>query len=169
MLIPLNFVYLVATLPMIVIWVIIFFLRKDLRREILVMSIFMTFVSVITSYYWWTVDWWQPPTIWGTKVGIEDALTGFAAGGLMTALYEVVFKKNLYKRRHDFHKGRGLILFILLNLLMILLFYGLGLTSFVASSISIVLMSVLMLYRRKDLIIDAIGSGALMVLASLPS
>ena len=42
----------------------------------------------------WTVDWWQPETVTGTRAGIEDAILGFTNGGLGAVLYEVVFKKR---------------------------------------------------------------------------
>jgi len=167
--IPLNFVYLVAIMPMVIIWLVLFFLRKDLRKEIWIISIYMAFLSVVTAHYWWTIDWWQPLTIWGTRVGIEDFILGFFAGGLMTALYEVIFKKRLYKRKGNFHENRGLVLILLLVLLMSWLFWGIGLTSFVSSSISMLIVSILMIIKRKDLFFDALGSGVLVTIASLPS
>lgn len=167
--IPLNFVYLVAMTPMVIIWLILFFLRKDLRKEIWTMSIFMAIISVFTAHYWWTIDWWQPPTIWGTRVGIEDLILGFFTGGFMTALYEVLFKKKLYRRQKDFYEGGGVILILLLILIMMWLFWGVGLTSFVASSISMTLVSIIMIIKRKDLFFDALGSGVLVTVASLPS
>lgn len=159
MLVPLNFVYLVATLPLVIVWIALFSLRKDLRKEMLIMSLIMSVVSVATSYYWWTIDWWQPPTIFGTKVGIEDFITGFAAGGIMAAIYEVVFKKKLYKRKKDKHEGRGIVLLLLLFQIMSWLFWGVGLTSFNASVISMAIIAMAMLFIRKDLFIDQKLSG----------
>lgn len=167
--VPANFVYLVGTFPLLVMWLIIFFWRKDLRKEILWFSIPMSFMSMITSYIWWTVDWWQPLTVWGTKIGVEDFIVGFTSGGLMAVLYEVIFKKKLYKRKTSIkNTDKSLLLFLLVQL-MCWFFYGIGLTSFLSSSISLIVGSILMLLSRRDLITNALASGVLMTVAVLPS
>src|SRR3989344_9364457 len=94
-----EFVYLVALTPFCLLWIFIFLKRKDLRKEMLVMSTMIGLMSAATSYYWWTVDWWQPLTITGTRVGIEDFILGFASGGIMVTIYETVFRRSVYKRK----------------------------------------------------------------------
>lgn len=58
-------------------------------------------VSLLSSYYWWTKDWWLPHNITGTKVGIEDFIMGFTAGGIMTVAYEVIFLKRYIKSKRE--------------------------------------------------------------------
>lgn len=162
-----KFVYLLALIPFCLIWAWIFSKRKDLRAEVLVMSVMIGVVSVATSYFWWTVDWWQPLTFTGTKVGIEDFIMGFTSGGIMAALYEVVFKKSAYRRKLHHHISGGLTILFLLAQTMMLLFWGIGLTSFWASTYALIFTAVVMLFIRRDLILNSFLSGILMALVSV--
>lgn len=165
-LVPLEYVYLVALVPFLCVWIIFFHKRKDLRKEILVMSILFGTLSVLASYYWWTIDWWQPPTITGTRVGIEDFLMGFAAGGIITALYPI-FTHEHYKKRlvhHHFYQG-VLWLLVLANIMWWLI--SAGWTTFWASTVSMLFVaSAIFLFIRRDLLKDAIISGVLMTLVA---
>ena len=75
--IPIKYAYLVGTIVFFIPWLILFLMRKDLRREMLIGSVSIAIVSFLTSLFLFTVDWWHPETITGTRVGIEDLLLGF--------------------------------------------------------------------------------------------
>jgi hypothetical protein len=96
---PLCYAYLAGSLVLFAIWLVFFLLLKDLRQEMLTMSVLIGVLSVVTGYVWWTVDWWKPPTITRTIVGVEDLVMGFAAGGIMAGAYEVLFRRHLYHMR----------------------------------------------------------------------
>jgi zinc transporter ZupT len=164
-----QYVYLVSLIPFCIVWLVLFLIRKDLRREMLIMSSLIGILSPVTSYYWWTVDWWRPLTLLGTRVGFEDVIMGFAAGGIMAVVYEVVFKKGLYKRKMRHDSSGGLVVLFLLAQTTMWLFWGVGLTSFWASTLSMLLVAAVMLSKRRDLIIDAFLSGILMAGISLLS
>ncbi len=161
-----RFVYLVALIPFCLIWALIFSIRKDLRKEMLFMSTIIGILSLLSSYYWWTVDWWRPLTITGTRVGIEDFIMGFTSGGITASLYEVVFKRGLYKRKLHHHAGAGFTILLFLSQTIMWLFWGVGLTSFWASTISMMLTALIIMVVRKDLILTSFLSGVLMVLIS---
>lgn len=167
---PLKYAYLVGSLVFLVFWILLYIHRKDLRREMWVTSITVAIVSVATAHYWWTVDWWRPQTITGTRVGIEDFVTGFTAGGVAAVIYEEVFRKrhirNRKLRRH--HPGVFTMLLLLSNTTAFS-FWGTGLTSFSASAVSMIIVTSLMLYYRRDLINSGFISGILMALVSLPA
>lgn len=40
-------------------------------------------------------DWWHPPTITGTRIGIEDLLYAIGNGGVLAVLYTIVFRQGL--------------------------------------------------------------------------
>src|ERR1035437_8729952 len=87
MIIPDKYIYLLALIPFCLIWVFLFTKRKDLRKEMLSVSILIGILSVVTSYLWWTKDWWRPLTVTGTVVGIEDFTMGFASGVIISIIY----------------------------------------------------------------------------------
>lgn len=166
MFVQLEYVYLFSLIPFLFIWLFLFFINKRTRKEMLLMSILIGLVSVASSYYWWTIDWWQPATITGTKVGIEDFIMGFTAGGIMVSIYEIIFRKKYIKR--DRRKAPNFILILLfLSNTTAFLIWGIGVTTFWASFISLILSSLIIFYFRKDLIINGLWSGILMLLISL--
>ncbi len=163
--IPLKFVYLVGLVPIGIAWLVLYFQRSDLRKEMLWMSSLMAFGSFVTSYYFWTKDWWRPLTITGTRVGIEDILLGFAIGGIEAVIYEVVFKKKYYKRK--LHPHNFLLPLLLLIQLITFLFWGVGLTSFWSCVLSLILVSTGVFIIRRDLLMNGILSGILTMLIAM--
>ena len=167
--IPNKFGFLFGVAIMSIPWIICFILRKDLRREMLIMGILIAIWKCNNRISLWTVDWWRPETITGTIVGVEDFFLGFFNGGVAAVLYEVVSgEKQIVK------KGKGkfsqLISFTLLCALIIS--FGtwlLGFTTFVASSIGMIVSVILLLVYRKDLLKNTLLSGLFMVLVSLPT
>lgn len=163
-----HYAYLAGTMALFVVWIVFFFLRKDLRKEMLSVSFLIGILSVVTAHYWWTVDWWRPPTITNTTVGIEDFLMGFASGGIMAAAYEVLFRKRLYKmRKKCLHCPDQFTILLLLAFLTSWLFWGVGLTSFWASTIALIVAAAVLFYFRKDLFLNGVLSGILMASISL--
>ncbi len=163
--IPLQYVYLIATIPLIIVWVLIFLYRRDLRKEMMAMSIIIGSASVITCYIWWTDDWWYPVTLTGTRVGIEEFILGFATGGIMSSIYEFIFRKTLYRKVVvPAHLALGTIVFlVLLTEVGRKLF---SLSTFWASTIAMIFTASMMLIIRKDLVLNAIVSAVSMMVIS---
>jgi hypothetical protein len=161
-----QFIYLIALIPFCLIWLGIFLIRKDLRQEMLVMSLIVGILSLMTTYYWWTIDWWKPLNITGTRIGVEDFIMGFTSGGIMATIYEVVFKRGLYKRKLHHHVDAGLTILLLLAQTTMFLFWGVGLTSFWASTFAMMLTALVVVFIRKDLIATSFLSGILMAFIS---
>lgn len=167
---PFDYAYVLAIIPLCLVWLLFFIFRPDLRREMVVMSVGIGILSVVTAYYWWTIDWWHPPTLTGTRVGLEDFVLGFAAGGIMAVAYEVLFAKRHYRmRRQCLHCPGQETLLLLLAFLTSWLFWGVGVTSFWASTIAMLVTASVLFYFRRDLFINGVLSGVLMTLISLPS
>lgn len=148
-------------------WLLIFVLCPELRKEMVTISIFGAIVAVITSYLWWTVDWWRPDTITGTRIGIEDALLGFSNGGVAAVLYQVIYGKKHTKRIFP-QKVYLLMLVGLVFVIMSILFWGTKLTSFYASVLSMVVFAIGLFILRKDLWKDALLNGVYMMIISVP-
>ena len=153
---------------MLAIWLVLYLLRKDTRKEMWAASLYVGIASPLTAFLWWTRGWWLPPNITGTRVGIEDFILGFACGGIAAVLYEEIFKKEFRPRkgkRHDLG-------FILLSLFMFggiaFGFNVLGLPSFWATAVSLFETAVIFMVLRRDLFWDALGSAVFMTLACLP-
>lgn len=158
-----NYFYLTWALIFLTIWAFLFWRRKDVRREMLFVSIVFGFgglVSEKTNIQ----DWWQPITITGTPIGPEDFIIGFAIGGVAAVIYEEIYKKRLKKVRvknsSSFDSGFFFLLFPSLYLAFFFLF---NLGSFYSVLLTFIICTGWMLFLRKDLITDSIISGLLML------
>ena len=94
-----NPTFLIGSFFILIIWVIFYYHRKDVRKEMIFMSILVSIMGVILDAFFWTKDWWHPETITGTLIGVEDIIAGFAIGGITAVLYEEIFKIKLSKKR----------------------------------------------------------------------
>jgi hypothetical protein len=167
---PIRFTYLFGSSLFLIPWLLIFFIRKDLRKLMIINGLLALVLGLIFQYFFWTKDWWHPYTITGTRVGIEDILHGFLGGGVGACLYFYVFNKklktlNLLSRRR-------------LTLLIVLVFAGfilvsflvkfLKLSSFTATAMAGVGASLVLAFSNKELIKNSIINGALMVVLVIP-
>ncbi len=164
-----KYAYLVGTIVFLIPWAILFFFRKDYRKEMIFMSFLVGIGSVITAYLWWTIDWWRPETITNTRVGIEDFLLGFSNGGIAAVLYGAIYKKRLSKRIKKTNDTGAFNICLILFFIIAFLFWGLNITSFWASTIAMITAAIYILYTRRDLFLNALASGILMAIVSLPS
>lgn len=164
-----TYSYFLANTALLLVWFLLFLFRKDVRKEMLVISILFGFAGVLVQYAY-TTDWWRPLTITGTRIGIEDFMFGFWVGGVSAVIYEEVFKKKIYKRKP--RKESVFMLAVPMTLILTLLFFGsffvLGLNSFYSSIIAGVPGILFIWVKRKDLIFDSLMSGVLLCLVGLP-
>ena len=164
--IPDKFVYLIATIPFILVWLFLFIRRKDLRKEMFFVSVFIGILSVLTSYFWWTRDWWRPETITNTVVGFEDLVMGFTSGGIMSIIYNFLLDKS-YGKEIKFKPPSAILLLLFMASFTFLFIFVVGLTSFWSSFISLILTVIIIDYYRRDLMLDSLVSGLSMMLISI--
>lgn len=165
--IPNKYAYLTGCLLFFIPWAALYWHRKDLRRAMLIMGVIGAFGSLLTARYW-TVDWWRPETITGTRVGIEDFILGISNAGIATVLYAEIFSKRLYHRRRGDHSKGLTVLVILTCALFWVLFNKLHANSFMSCIVALSVYSAIMLYMRRDLFISSTLNGLLMVLVAAP-
>ncbi len=106
-------------------------------------------------------------TITGTRVGIEDFITGFGAGEVMMVIYQVIFKKKIANQSYTFPIVRLLFSAVVLIAIDALIRYA-GFTSFASFTLITSLATLCMWITRKDLIIPSLLSGVLTTLCILP-
>lgn len=86
------YAYLFGDLFFVLVWLCLFWLRKDLRKEMLAMSIVGACVAPLAFVF--LLDYWSPEYIvGGFPIRIEDFLFAFSIGGIGGVLYEVLLRK----------------------------------------------------------------------------
>src|SRR3989344_385267 len=152
------------------IWLVFWFFNRKLRSEMLVMSIIFGILGPISNILF-IKDWWSPLTIDGTAVGfIDSAFVGFVIGGVTGVLYEWFQRITLRKSSISLNRNEH-VWFLLMVPISLAIFFGgfylLHLNSFITSTFALFIPAVVILWRRKDLIIDAFSSGILLVVAAM--
>lgn len=167
--IPLQYGYTIGLVIPTFIWIYIYYFYPYERKEILLNSIILAIASPVTSYIWWTKDWWHPQTLTGTSVGFEDVWLGFACG-VMGVLFDLVLKVKpirIPKKRWKWQPSAHLVA-ISMPVIILILHNILGFKTFIATFIALFVCSVVMMVFRKDLIYDSIISGIIVFVYSIP-
>ena len=153
--------YFVGCLLWIFLWLIIFITRKDLRRQILFMSLVIIPAGPLSEVIFYFKDYWNPVYIFGLRPGIEDILFAFVVGGVGSTIYQFLARKKLIQTREKNTKESFLI-FLFGMLILFISFFGFGLNSIYASILCFLGMSFVVVVLRRDLLINAIISGGIM-------
>lgn len=146
--------YLVADLILLVVWILLF-LNKSYRKEMIVMSLFFAPFALLDLFF--LQDYWSPQTFLGTKFGLETFLFSFSIGGVASVIYEEFRRSKLVRFRRVPNwilVGTATLLFIdFLSLKFI------GINSMYALYVIFIVAAFMILIRRKDLLMDVVGSG----------
>lgn len=159
--------YLTGSVLFMAAWVILFWLRPSLRREMAVMSGLAVLSGLPLEYFLWTRDWWHPPTIMGTRIGIEDLLFAIANGGLLAVLATVIWHRTFIPGGRSLPLAVRVLPFACYVLVAPILVLT-GLHSFVATSISTLLGLAVVLNLRHDLAKQAVSSALIGLAIAMP-
>ncbi|MFZ2886399.1 MAG: lycopene cyclase domain-containing protein [Minisyncoccia bacterium] len=166
--IPVQYGYLIGLVVPAVIWAIIYWRRPDSRKEMLILGGMLAIASPVTQYLWWSVDWWYPPNLTMTRVGVEDILLGFFAGG-MGVLYETL-TRHVHVRIPQKSRRRQVNAHVL-TIGMFVSIYGFVesgvFTSYVSTILILTIGTLVMFYFRSDLVVESFVSGVLVCIWSL--
>lgn len=164
-----QYTYLLMTLIFLVIWLVLFLLRKDFRDEMLKISIIFAIAGPLSEIVYLR-DWWKPVTITGTAVGIEPALVGFGIAGVASVLYKLVFNKRYKFEGGKKSKRDERIRLAWILVLFAVVFFG-GTYLFNISSLYITILSfglpaLVIYFRRRDLIVTSLVTGFLLLVVA---
>ena len=139
------------------IWLVIFTLRKENRKE-------MLWVSILTAPFGLTEplfvpEYWNPPSLFNlaaiTGFDIESLIFSFAIGGIGAVLYEAIFRvRHLKMSKYERHtkKHRFHVLALLSPIIVFLLLQMLtNLNPIYSASIAMFIGALSALYCRPDL------------------
>lgn len=160
-----RYAYLVGNLILALPWFYFYFKRKDLRKEMVVLGLIVSVFAPITDHFLFYDDYWRPLYFYEflTKrsvLGLESPLFGFLIAGISAVIYEFVYKKKaLYSKPRNFQ----MIIIIALNILGTFALVWLGLNSIWANVAMLILCSIYMIYKDKDLLPDFYWSPILLI------
>jgi len=157
-----KYAYLTGILFFLIIWILLYFRKKELRKEMLIMSLITAPLGITQVLFF--QDYWKPQYILSFYgVGLEEFLFCFLIGGIAGVIYEEFFITKIIKTKRDNSKTL-MILGIFGLLILLFLLYILKINSIYSSSITLIFMGIIILMERNDLFKNAIGSGVLVAL-----
>ncbi len=162
------YTYLLGSIIVLALWIGLFIHRKDVRKEMLFVSLFVAFSGLALEGLLWTKDWRQPETITGTIIGIEDFIYGFAIAGIAAVIYEELFKRKLYKRKKGKHDNKDIAISLTLMIATFSIsFFALKIHSFYSTELALSIATAYILAKRPDLTIDSIATGTILTIIGL--
>lgn len=165
-----RFAYLFGCFVFGIVWLFIYFLRPDLRKEQFFMSFFVAIFGLTEPIFFG--EYWHPHFVFSfssLNLGLEDILLCFFYGGIASTLYEFVFNDVLKTYSRESKKTRILevIIAILSGMTIFLLFWStFKINVIYASAIGGIAAGLVFVFFRKDLFIPAIVGGIIMSLVS---
>lgn len=158
-----QYAFIIGIILFLLIWLFFFLLRKDLRKEMLIMSFLATPLGPLSKLFYLR-DYWDPTYLFPLfGIGIEDILFAFFIGGIASIIYEFFFSNKSKKVK------KGSLLFIgILGIIgvvgMIVFNIILKFNSIYVSSAFFIIIGLIMILKRKDLFKNALLSGLLMII-----
>ncbi|MEK7530997.1 MAG: lycopene cyclase domain-containing protein [Patescibacteria group bacterium] len=162
-----QYAYLVGSLAFgAIFWLPIYVWRKNLRHEMLVVSLMCAPVGPLSEYFY-RYDYWRPELFNGWSAGFEDVLFAFFIGGVAAVAYEAVFQNTKHIVRGY---PRRFWLYAVVPLSIVwhgVGVFALGINSMHASIVLFLVAGAYIVYKRPDLLRGALLGGVLVAFVGL--
>jgi Lycopene cyclase len=161
--VDIKYSYLGYSLIFLLIWIVFYVLRPDLRRRMLIFSLILTPTGPL-SEFWFLRDYWRRPTITASLIGIEDAIFAFAIAGIAYGIYKIFFNMAAVQSEDQPRRVWLVIaLFVIMFLPLVVLTDGFHINSIFSSTLSLFLIAILLWNLRPDLRKPSLLSGLMIV------
>jgi hypothetical protein len=158
-----EYSYLGYSLIFLLVWILFYILRPDLRRRMFLFSLIITPTGPL-SEIWFLRDYWRRPTITGFPISIEDAIFAFAIAGIAYGIYKTVFNMAAVQSEEQPRRGWLVPAFFVITFAPLLLLTDLlHVNSIFSSAFSLFLIAALSWKLRPDLWKPSLLSGILVV------
>ncbi len=144
------------------IWFILFFFKRSLRKEMIVMSLFAALLGPLSEFFY-VRDYWRPTYIFSfLGVGVEDVLFAFFIGGIAAISCELFWDRSAKKEKRE---SKWVILLGVIGLVILMILnFVLKINSIYASSLALLGVGGIVLLKRRDLVKNALISGIVVLL-----
>lgn len=160
MILPLQYAYLVGIGLFALVWVCIYAFKKNVRREMLIMSVLATLLGF--TQFFFTHDYWQLLSAFPQgRFDVESFLLSFFYGGVAAPLYEVLFWKQ---PNYSSKPGNPYLALIVLAFALGATFlgvYGFHINSIYVSSAILFCVGSIIVVNREPLLKHALVTGVL--------
>lgn len=166
-----EYSYLILALTFLLLWILLFLIRKDLQREMLIISLAFAFAGPFAEVVYFK-DWWSPLTLTNTFLSLEPFIIGFSIGGIASVIAEELLreKHKTIKKSYKAIKREDINILLLLSSLAVIFFgsfFLLKVNSLITTILSFGIPTLIIYMKRRDLILNSIISGILLNLIAI--
>lgn len=167
---PDSYSYLILCALYFVVWCFFFLLRKDLRKELCIITLFCAPLGITELFYY---DYWRPDFLFPLSIrfGFEDLLWAGIVSGIGAVSYELLAKRRTYRVRKLSPGWMGEVwLSATLVLGLLILYFGtthFGINSYTISIVGFLSVAAITVLWRQDLLRDALLSGLILATITL--
>ncbi len=155
-----QYAYLIGDLVLgLPVWALLFYSRKDLRRQMLLSGILLGLLSVVTEHWYW--DYWYPEGLNLWRMALGDFCYGFFPGAIACVVYKGIRGENSSKIPNERRSG-WLVPLITLGACIFYIPLWFGVNSMYSTSLGFIAMASVMVYVRRDLLWPSLVSGAML-------
>lgn len=165
--VPVEWIYLVVTVPFIIVWCAVWVFAAHTRREQVRMSIAFALIGVLVENVFYLKDYWRPASVFPIDLGLfvvypEFFLFGAAFGGITAVIYPALCSVREHSRDPS-HVRRRLIVAGVAFLVPSMVLFALGINSIYATSCGALILAGYAVFQRPDLRIASFTNGVLAV------
>lgn len=161
------FAYLIMSSALFAVWVVLYSVRKDLRRTMIRVSLVTALLGITEPLF--VPKYWNPYTLFDlarrTGFDLESLLFSFAIGGIVFAAYEVFFRmapsKSMVSERHDRRHRHHFLALAAPYIVFVIVAVLTDLNPIYSSAIALTAGFLATLFCRPDLWLKMIVSGGL--------
>ena len=160
-----KYAYLFGSLLTLLLWLILYFQRKDLRREMLTLS-FATVLLAPTNILYYGKYWEPEFAVNIYNFGIESIIVCFAYGGICGVIYEYFFRKTPMKLKGvnlQISKVHLVISLIVGVQIILALEIFTTLSVMLTTALGMFGVGMLFIFFRRDLLVPSIASALIAV------
>ncbi len=165
-----GYAYLIFSMALLVLWLILFAIRGDIRREMFWVSFGTMFLGLTEPFF--VPEYWDPPTLWDlsrkTGFDLESLLFSFAVGGIVFAAYNVIFgvapSESMAGERMDPRHRYHLLVILSAPVISVILMVLKIINPIYSATIGMTMGFFATLYCRTDLWLKMVVSGVLFFL-----
>ncbi len=159
--------YLIFTVVLFCVWLLLYYLRKDLHRHILFSS-FIALPLGLTEPFFFS-SYWSPSSLFNlaeqTGFDLESLLFCFSVGGIAAVIYEALLQKHLLKAREKRDIAHRHVIFLVIFLIIFFVLFSFLFKAIIYTAIaSMALGGLMIMLLRKDLIKETFIGGFLFLL-----
>lgn len=161
-----RFTYFIGTLMFLPVWYYLW--RKqpaEWKRSLYWMGALMLVLGPVANYLWFLRDWWQPQTIFGTKLGIEDLILSFSNSTIVAMIGLILYGSQ---DQVNFRLKKLVWPIIAIFLLTSILYYLVGWHSFLANALAGFAVTAVLWYKMPATIKVSLMIGVMIFAAVIP-